>query len=270
MIKFLWWTLAWHTFLCLGITIGYHRLLTHRSFQCPRWVEYFWATVGWLALMGPPISWVAVHRLHHAYSDEELDPHSPVQKGWWWAQMGWIIQRVKDKKLIEEGRFVEPNGEWPNTFTNDTPFMRKYAKDIVDNKYYRVMTFGFSLLLLPVQAGLMFLIGGWPAMMGRLVAALTTVWCTWFVNSYTHMDGLGYRNFETREGSRNVWWVALLTQGEGWHNNHHARPASARHGMKWWEFDLSWILIQAMQRSGLAWKVHTFRNVERREERTAA
>jgi stearoyl-CoA desaturase (delta-9 desaturase) len=223
-----------------------------------------------MAFMGPPISWVAVHRLHHAYSDEPQDPRSPVQKDWWWAQMGWIIQRAKDRKQILEGTFQAPPYEWADTFDNDTPFMKKFAKDIVNDRYYRSLTFSLSFLPFLLTLYLCFLIGGWPAFLGRGVAALTTVWCTWFVNSYTHIASLGYRNFNTKDSSRNVWWVALLTQGEGWHNNHHAQPLSAQHGMKWWEFDLSWVIIRSLQRFGLAWKVHTPKVMERREEQTAA
>ncbi|HEY3999595.1 MAG TPA: fatty acid desaturase [Candidatus Xenobia bacterium] len=273
MLKFVCWLVVWHTLLCLGITIGYHRLLTHRSFQCPRWIEYAWVTLGWAALMGPPISWVAVHRFHHANSDEVEDPHSPVHKGWWWSQVGWIAARAQERKLWMAGALADRAHDWPNSYDNDTPFMQKYAKDIHLNPYYRRLDFVNSLIFLAITAGLMFLVGGWPAMLGRLVAALTTMWVTWYVNSYAHTDGFGYRNFETRDASRNVWWVALLTQGEGWHNNHHHRPLSARHGMRWWEFDLSWCVIRTMQALGLARKVYAYtyeQALDRKEVRTAA
>ncbi|HEY4001358.1 MAG TPA: fatty acid desaturase [Candidatus Xenobia bacterium] len=272
MYRFFFWLVVFHTLFALGITVGYHRLLTHRSFRCPRWLEYLLATVGWAALMGPPVSWVAVHRLHHAYPDEALDPHSPVQRGWWWSQVGWIGDRKRQRRLWQQGRLPDGGTEWANTFSDDTQFLRKYAKDLYQNAYYRKLSLPLSLVLLAATAVVCLVAGGWPMAMGRLVAALTVPWCTWYVNSYGHSEKYGYRNFEGEDSSRNVWWVALLTQGEGWHNNHHYRPLSARHGMRWWEFDLSWVVISLLARLHLAWDVHacTYEEAQARARRKTA
>ncbi|MHB2020906.1 MAG: acyl-CoA desaturase [Candidatus Xenobia bacterium] len=266
MLHILWWLIGWHVVSALGITVGYHRLATHRSFQCPKWLEYFWVTLGFTGTMGPPISWVAMHRLHHAQSDQPGDPHSPVQKGWRYAQFGWIIDRIRQKRLYDRG-VVVPG--YQDSINFDSAFIKRWAKDICDDKFYRGLNFWVYMGIVVSTSALCYLLGGWPAVLGRLLSILTVPWCTWYVNSYAHSDGYGYRTWQTRDNSRNVWWVALLTNGEGWHNNHHYAPASARHGLAWWEFDLSWITIRSMQLVGLAWKVHGIRDVDRDVDKAA-
>jgi stearoyl-CoA desaturase (delta-9 desaturase) len=231
----------------LGISMGYHRLHTHRSYQVPLWLEYFFAICGALTLEGGPIFWVAVHRLHHQYSDQPGDPHSP-RDGAWWSHMGWIL-------------FGETNH-------NNTKMMSKYAPDLAKHKFY-VWLNNYHWAPSVVLAAVMFALGGWPlmlwAMFFRIVFGLHA---TWLVNSATHMWGA--RRFATRDDSRNTWWVALFTFGEGWHNNHHAHPTSARHGLAWYEFDVSWIQIKALRLLGVAKKIHVASVHSRLADREAA
>lgn len=214
----------------LGITLGWHRLVSHRSFQTPKWVEYFLVFCGALACQGGVIHWVGLHRLHHLHSDQGvLDPHDS-KRGFWWSHMGWMF-------------FHSPaNAEIP-----------RCTKDISDDPVYQFLQNYF--LLIQVAFGiLLWSVGGWSFVVWGIFARLVLVYhCTWFVNSATHK--FGYRSYETTDNSTNCWWVALLTYGEGWHNNHHQFQYSARHGMKWWEVDMTWISIQVLQALGLAWKV---------------
>jgi stearoyl-CoA desaturase (delta-9 desaturase) len=214
----------------LGISMGYHRLHTHRGYKCPLWLEYFLAVCGTLTLEGGPIFWVAVHRVHHQKSDQAGDPHSP-RDGFFWAHMGWII-------------FGEGNH-------NNTKLMSKYAPDLGRHKFYRELN-NWHWVPLVVSSAILYAIGGLPLVLWasclRVVVGLHS---TWLVNSATHVWGL--RRFATRDDSRNNWWVALLTFGEGWHNNHHAHPVSIRHGLAWYEIDHSWILVNMWKKLGLAW-----------------
>ena len=212
-----------------GISLGYHRLHTHRSYRVPLALEYFFALCGALTLEGGPIFWVATHRIHHQKSDQPGDPHSP-RDGAWWAHMGWIL-------------FGEANH-------SNTQLMSKYAPDLAKHKFY-VWLNNYHWLPTVILAAILGLAGGLPlvawAICLRIVFGLHA---TWLVNSATHM--WGSRRFETRDDSRNLWWVALITFGEGWHNNHHAHPTSARHGLAWYEFDPSWLEISLMKRLGIA------------------
>jgi fatty-acid desaturase len=220
----------------LGISMGYHRLHTHRGFQTPKWFEYFLATCATLTLEGGPIFWVATHRLHHQHSDQPEDPHTPRVSGFW-AHLGWII--------------------FGEAAHNDTARMSKYAPDLAKDPFYRWLTtyhwvpltaLGFALLA----------VGGWGlvnwAIFLRVVVGLHS---TWLINSATHMWGT--RRFATRDDSRNSWWVALITFGEGWHNNHHAHPVSARHGLAWYEFDITWLSLKLLQTVGLVWNIKVAR-----------
>ncbi len=208
----------------VGICLGYHRFLTHQSFKAPRFVGYLLATLGCLANQGGPIAWVATHRYHHANSDQPEDPHSPVVNGFWWAHMGWALH---DNALLDDFRSY-----------------RRLALDLAKDPYLcfidRTHWIWSWLLAVPL-----FFWGGWSAVLwGIFFRSVFVYHCTWFVNSATHR--WGYRNYETGEGSRNLWWVALLAYGEGWHNNHHAYQRSARHGLRWWEMDLTYLTIKAM------------------------
>jgi len=219
--------LYWLAIGC-GIGMGYHRLLTHRSYDVPKVIEYALAICGTLTLEGGPISWVATHRLHHQKSDQEGDPHSP-REGAWWSHAGWIV-----------------SGEANH---NKTTRMSRYAPDLAKDRFYVWLN---SYHYLPLVAlGLVLLaVGGLPMMLwGVCVRVVVGLHATWLVNSAAHM--WGRRRFATSDDSRNNWWVALLTFGEGWHNNHHAYPTSARHGLRWYELDLTWIQIRCLQFLGL-------------------
>jgi len=213
----------------LGISLGYHRLHTHRSYRAPRLLEYFFAICGCLTLEGGPITWVATHRIHHQKSDHEGDPHSP-RDGMWWSHVGWILFGESLDRL--------------------TGIVCKYAPDLGKDRFYVWINRYFWVPLVALAA-ILLAIGGWPLFLWgiclRVVFGLHT---TWLVNSATHM--WGRRRFATRDDSRNNWWVALLTFGEGWHNNHHAHPTSARHGLAWYEFDPSWITLKILRKLGIA------------------
>jgi sn-1 stearoyl-lipid 9-desaturase len=213
---FLYWLTA-----CVGITLGYHRLVSHRSFETPKWLEYFLIFCGTLACEGGPISWIGLHRIHHKYSDHEGDPHDS-NKGFWWSHMGWM--------------FVK------NPANKDVP---RYTKDIQNDPFYLFCEKYF----IPIQVVLGLLLfwwGGWSLVIWGIFLRLVLVFhVTWFVNSATHK--FGYVSHESNDHSRNCWWVAILTFGEGWHNNHHAYQYSARHGLQWWEIDLTWFTIKILE-----------------------
>ncbi len=221
----------------LGITVCFHRLLTHRSYKTPKWFEYVLTCCGCLALQGGPITWVATHRLHHKESDEQPDPHTPLVS-FLWSHIGWMF-------------FTDPQ-------LDGYEKIRRFAKDLDRDRVIRFLqkTFvpiyiGFSAILFAVG----FAIDGWELGLSLLVwgtfVRTVYVWhATWLVNSATHL--WGYRNYFTKDNSRNTWWVALLTFGEGWHNNHHADQRSAAHGHRWFEFDVSYWTIRAMGWVGLA------------------
>jgi stearoyl-CoA desaturase (delta-9 desaturase) len=219
----------------LGITLCYHRLLTHRSFKTPKWFEYVLTVCGCLAWQGGPVTWVGVHRLHHKHSDSEHDPHSP-QHGFTWAHMLWTLH---DKI------------EGINGHDAAKDLLRDTGLRLLD-KYFWVPQFVLTVALFGIGA----LIGGWQLGLSWIVwaVAVRVVFVyhgTWFVNSAAHT--WGYQNYEeTGEKSTNLWWVALWSFGEGWHNNHHAHPRSAAHGLRWFEFDLTYWTIRALSVVGLA------------------
>jgi len=213
----------------VGITLGWHRLAAHRSFQTPKWLEYLLVFCGTLACQMGPTEWIGLHRHHHVYSDQELDQHNSG-RGFWWSHMGWMLYEVKAKQDV--GR---------------------YTKDIANDPFYKFCDRYFFVLQVAL-AGLLYLLGGWSFVIWGVFMRLVLVYhCTWFVNSATHK--FGYRSYESGDRSTNCWWVALCTYGEGWHNNHHAFPHSARHGLRWWEIDFTWIMIRTLEMLGLARKV---------------
>lgn len=228
----------------VGIGMCYHRLLTHRGYKTSKLVEYFLTICGTMALEGGPIFWVATHRVHHQNSDHEGDPHTP-HDGTWWAHAGWILS----------GRALH----------SETALLGRYAPDLTRDPVH-VWLSKYHWLPLTIAGFLQLALGAALADPGhRIVGALGMVlWgtflritlglhATWLVNSATHL--WGDRRFDTRDDSRNSWWVALLTGGEGWHNNHHAHPVSARHGLAWYEFDVNYYGIWLMSKLGLAKKV---------------
>ena len=213
----------------LGIGMGYHRLLTHRGYKTPKAVEYFLSLCGTLAVEGGPANWVATHRIHHRFSDQEGDPHSP-RDGGWWAHMGWILV----------GRAQE----------HSTAVLHRYSPDLMRDPVQRCLNRFYFWPVVFLGLGL-YALGGWPYVTwGLCLRVVLGLHATWLVNSATHM--WGSRRFATRDDSRNNWWVAWLTFGEGWHNNHHAHPTSARHGLAWYEIDMNWWGIRTLKWLGLA------------------
>jgi len=218
---FLYWLTG-----ALGITLGFHRLVSHRSFETPKWLEYFFVLCGTLACQGGPIKWVGLHRMHHKFSDKNGDPHDS-NRGFWWSHMGWMLFEIPADKEID-----------------------RYTKDISDDWFYKFCQNFF----IPIQVVLglfLYWLGGWPFVIWGIFVRLVIVFhFTWFVNSATHQ--FGYVSYDSDDHSKNCWWVALVTFGEGWHNNHHAFQYSARHGLKWWEVDITWMNIRFLQLLGLA------------------
>lgn len=215
----------------LGITVGYHRRLTHQSFQAQGWVDHILAVLGLLAGEGPPIFWVAHHRKHHKHSDLPGDPHTP-KDGFFWAHWLWIFPKQDKRRL--------------------GVLYRRWAPDLLGNEFYLLLErsyFYWHLALLVGLAALGYLVGGW-YMAGSFVAygfflrMVVVLHITWMVNSVAHV--WGYRNYETTDTSRNNPVVGILAHGEGWHNNHHHIQQAANHGQRWWEFDLSFLVINAL------------------------
>ena len=216
----------------LGIGMSYHRLLTHRSYKTPKFIEYFLTICGTLALEGGPIFWVATHRIHHQKSDQEGDPHTP-REGGFWAHMGWI--------LMGEG------------LHHDASVLSRYAPDLSRDRFHVWLSNWHWVTNVVVGIGLL-AFGGIPYVLWGIFFRTTFgLHATWLVNSATHL--WGSRRFKTKDDSTNNWWVALLTFGEGWHNNHHAHPTSAKHGLAWYELDQNWIGIRTLQMLGLAWDI---------------
>ena len=224
----------------LGVCLGYHRLLTHRSFHTFRLLRRTLALFGTLAGEGPPITWVAVHRKHHHYADKEGDPHSP-RDGGWWSHILWLFPRPR-------------HPQWQQ-------MIQRYTKDLLKDPFMRLLDKTF--LAWHFALGVALLAFGWLVwdaytgwsfvFFGMFLRLVYVMHVTWLVNSASHM--WGYRSYNTHDDSRNLWWVGVLAYGEGWHNNHHAFPARARHGHRWWEIDMTYMLIRTMEFFGLAWNV---------------
>jgi len=213
----------------LGVGMGYHRLLTHRGYKVPKVVEYFLVTCASLSLQGGPIEWSTTHRMHHAHTDRQGDPHTP-REGRWWSHVGWIVAGTAQK--------------------HERVVMERYAPDLLKDRYYVWLSRYYCVPLI-LLALVLLALGGWRVVIWSVFLRVTLgLQATWLVNSATHL--WGRRRFETGEDSRNSWWVALLTFGEGWHNNHHAHPTSARHGLRWYEIDFNWWGIRVLQLLGLA------------------
>jgi fatty-acid desaturase len=250
-----------YIFCSIGIGAGYHRCLTHRAFQCPKLFERTLALLGVCTLQESPALWVAIHRMHHQHADDVPDPHSPLVT-FFWGHMGWLF--------IVNSQFER------------APNYERYAQDLLRDPFYRRLErnelwffvyAAHALIILAIGFG-----AGW-LWTGNTAAAfqfgmsvlvwgvfVRTVYCwhiTWGVNSVAHM--WGYRNYETGEDSRNNWLIAIATNGEGWHNNHHADSRSAAHGFhRWWEIDITYLTIMVWERFGLVWNV-----VHLRPERAA-
>jgi stearoyl-CoA desaturase (delta-9 desaturase) len=249
---FSWWGIAWlfvgnYLFTSLGIGAGYHRLLTHRGFKCPKWFEYVLATLGVCSFQDSPGRWVLVHRVHHQYSDHRPDPHTPKVSAFW-SHMGWLF--VDNRELSTAAAYD------------------RYCRDLMRDPYYLWLQRGFNWVwVYAIHAVVIYAVGflvgylmhgtlagtiqvgvQW-LLWGVIYRTIFTWHVTWGINSASHL--WGYRNYETREDSRNNWLFAFLTNGEGWHNNHHADPRSARHGHRWWEIDVTWMSLCLFEKIGL-------------------
>jgi stearoyl-CoA desaturase (delta-9 desaturase) len=213
--------------ISLGVTIGFHRYLTHRGFRTVAPLKAALLILGSMSIEGPAIVWAANHRKHHAFSDQAGDPHSPTE-GFLHAHIGWLFTGQDADQLV-------------------------YARDLRDDRMVMAISKLFPLWVVLTLA-IPFAVGGWHGLIwGGLVRVFLTHHVTWSVNSVCHT--FGSRPFATRDESRNQWTVGLLALGEGWHNNHHAFPRSALHGLRWWQFDLSGITIRLLERMRLAWDV---------------
>ena len=231
-----------------GINLVYHRLLSHRSFKVPKWLERTFVVGALCSLQDTPAKWVATHRFHHTHSDESDDPHSPLV-AFLWAHIGWLIVR--------------------NSHLHNLSAYEKYARDILEDRFYMRLEKSLLWVWIYLAHALLYFAAGFAAgwwIEGTALSALqfgssllvwgvllrtVAVWhITWSVNSATHL--FGYRSYETSENSRNNWVVGLLAAGEGWHNNHHYDPAAATVQHRWWEIDPTYYAIKLLQWSGLA------------------
>lgn len=246
-----------------GITLGYHRLLAHSSLRVPKWLEYFYVSLALCCLQESPGKWVSTHRRHHSHSDDDDDPHSP-ESGFFWSHVGWLL--------------FKRDGE--SEFRVD----ERYSADIMSDRFYAVLEkhpvlpgalYLLHALVFWLAASALFLLFGnsmadaaWlglGAMLWGVVLRTVLIWhFSWSVNSLTHC--FGYQNYDTSDRSRNNWLVALLSNGEGWHNNHHHDPASASVQHRWWEFDFTWLQIRLLEKLGLATHVIRPRHVRQAEK----
>lgn len=261
LLAFVPWFFSWtgvilgaiclYVFGGLGISLCYHRLLTHRSFECPKWLEYTWVVLAVCCVQDTPARWVAVHRRHHEFADEPSDPHSPVVS-FLWGHMGWLLVKNPELERLQ--------------------IFERYAKDLLRDRFYRRLEWPPMSLAIIMASWAVFFSGGFLAELalgGTTLEAVQfgsslLVWCvfvrtvvvwhqTWAVNSVAHV--WGYRNYETGEGSRNNIFVGLLSNGEGWHNNHHADSRSARYGHLPWEIDTTYWTLLLLERLGLAYNI---------------
>jgi len=256
-LAFLPWFFSWtgvvlsvlglYVFGTLGINLCYHRMLTHQGMVAPKWLEHFFAILGVCTMQDTPACWAAMHRIHHKHSDERPDPHSPLVN-FLWGHCGWLMFH---------------NREFINVYD-----YQRFSRDILRDPFYMKLERNENWLIIYAASTVVFFLGGFAAAlaMGSALGAAAqfglslVVWgvfmrtvitwhITWSVNSFTHV--WGYRNYETDDNSRNNWLVGLWANGEGWHNNHHADQRAASHGHKWWELDVTWITIRALEKFGL-------------------
>ena len=216
---------------CIGITMGFHRLFTHRSFKANPWLERVAGVCGVMAMQGGIAEWVAHHRMHHAGSDTERDPHN-AREGFWHSHMTWLF--------------------WRREEFDDSKRIAKFSRDIHADPFLAVLSTRSMMIFIQVFLGMaLYILGGWPFVWWGIFMRLVCVYhATWLVNSASHI--WGYKNTSIDDRSKNCWWVAVLTFGEGWHNNHHACAERCRAGIKWWEFDVTFWMIRLFSALGLA------------------
>jgi len=219
----------------IGICFGYHRYLTHKGMSMPKWLDYLIVFFGTLACQNGPIKWVAHHRMHHRFSDKDDDPHN-ASRGFWWSHIGWMLYH-KDK-------------------TDSPESIKSYTNDINGDKFYQFLDKYF--IHIQIALGILFyLIGGISWVVWGIFVRLVLVYhVTWLVNSACHK--WGYKNFEIKDDlSTNCWWSAILSFGEGWHNNHHKYAKKAKYGLKFWEIDLTWVSIWILYKLKLIKNIKT-------------
>jgi len=222
----LWMLGLYYITLCWGITTGFHRLVSHRSFKTPRWLERFLVTCGTLAMQHGPIDWIGLHRHHHKYSDQDNDHHDS-NKGFWWSHMGWMLYKVPAMEHVD-----------------------KFTKDLQKDPYYVWLNQNFVIPQV-ILGVILYVLGGWSYVIWGIVVRLVLAYhATWTINSLTHM--FGDKEFDSGDNSRNNGPVSIFTFGEGWHNNHHMYPWSAKHGILPYQFDMTWLHIVALGKLGLA------------------
>ncbi|MCP3904248.1 MAG: acyl-CoA desaturase [Planctomycetes bacterium] len=270
LLAFVPWCFTWTAVITMaigvfifgqGINLCYHRLLCHRSFVVPGWLERVFVVVALCCFQDTPGKWVAIHRYHHHHADEQHDPHSPLVS-FLWAHVGWLVVRNRE--------------------ANSVAVYRKYASDVLADPFYMKLEKTRLWIWILVGQSLLFLgagmaVGAWVGgdwvtawrygasmlVWGVLVRTVVVWHITWSVNSLTHL--FGYQRYDTGENSRNNWLVALMAVGEGWHNNHHHDPASATNQHRWWEVDLTYAVIRTLELAGLATKVTKPRHVRHAE-----
>ncbi len=236
-----------------AITAFYHRFFSHRAFRTSRALQFVFALLGASAVQRGPLWWAAHHRRHHRHSDEERDAHSPAREGFWWSHVGWLLARENFRTRQEEVRdlVVYPELRFLDRFDALVPLLSIPA------------FYGLGALLARWAPGLG-TSGAQMLVWGFVVSTVVLYHCTFAINSFAHR--FGSRPHATGDQSRNNWWLALLTFGEGWHNNHHRFPGAARQGLRWWELDLTWYTLRALAALGLVWDLRPAR-VRAREER---
>jgi stearoyl-CoA desaturase (delta-9 desaturase) len=213
-----------------GVTAGFHRYFSHRSYRTSRPFQFFLAFIGTLSVQKGVLWWAANHRVHHKYSDQEGDIHSPVRNGFYWSHVGWILAPDYDETLYER-----------------IPDMAKYPELRWLNEHYLIPPVALAVLL--------YLVGGLPWLVWGFFISTTVLWhATFTINSLAHV--FGSRRYATTDASRNNLWLALLTMGEGWHNNHHRYMNSARQGFFWWEVDASYYVLVVLSWFGIVWDLH--------------
>jgi len=236
-----------YCFSALGITYSYHRQLAHRSFRSKKWLEYVWATWGMMGMQGAPADWASEHRYHHLHTETPYDPHS-IYEGFYWAHMGWLLNAEK-----KEQRCADMSN----------------AADLMQQPFYSLTHKYYKLFVLAHWA-IFYAVGGMPGVAWRAFWVMVQYHVTWFVNSASHL--WGKQEYDTKDNSRNNWWVGFLAFGEGWHNNHHAFEYSARHGLRAHQLDMTWWTVRFFEKLGLVFnvKLPTERNKDRLRLKEAA
>jgi stearoyl-CoA desaturase (delta-9 desaturase) len=229
------WLVATYMMRMFGVTAGYHRYFGHRSYKLGRGGQFAMAFLAQSSAQKGALWWAAHHRVHHRESDRDGDVHSPTRRGFWWAHVGWILSNEFD-------------GHDPGVLTE----FRRYPELVWLNRHHWIPTAVFGCVVA--------LLGGWPAFLwGYVISTVVLYHCTFSINSMAHLWGT--RRFDTHDESRNNWWLALITLGEGWHNNHHFSPGSCRQGLRWWELDVTYLVLKLLSWMGIVRNLRPFRTI---------